>query len=416
MAKSQHHTVVKGDSVAAIARKYGSTIALIATANQMDNPALIRVGDVLCVPVPTSATPPVEPPVVPPKPPATGKSVKDFGASGNGASDDQAAIQRALDSLRPNETLLFPPGVYKHSDVLTVRTADVLISGLGATLHASNEARSSFHIDGDRVTVEGLTFNATTTRRWDAYEQHRVRFTGNVGVTLTNVQVLGSAASGIFIDGGASNFLLQDVLVRNTRADGIHMTGNAHDGRVLRARVDKAGDDGIAVVSYGSQNCKNIKIDSPRVVGGSHGRGLSVVGGENIVYTDVFVETSDAAGLYLACESSYSTAGVKNVSVTSGTFLRCNTDSAIDHGAILVYSSRSGKSVSDITLANLEVKETRTSASASVRIIHEGGGTVSNVLLRNVAVTGGPRYPFSSTASGVYSITGSTHNGTPFSK
>lgn len=45
------HTVVRGDTLSKLARDYGSAVDTIATANSIANPDLIRVGQVLRIPV-----------------------------------------------------------------------------------------------------------------------------------------------------------------------------------------------------------------------------------------------------------------------------------------------------------------------------------------------------------------------------
>ena len=56
------------------------------------------------------------------------KSVKDFGAKGDGTTDDTAAIQAALDALKAVQTntwsvLYFPSGTYKITQALTTTRA-----------------------------------------------------------------------------------------------------------------------------------------------------------------------------------------------------------------------------------------------------------------------------------------------------
>ena len=165
-------------------------------------------------------------------------------------ADDTAALQRMLDQLSPGDTLVLPNATYRHRDVLVVRVPGTRIVGPGATLLATREDRSAFRIDADDVAVEGLVLAVeSTTRRWDALAQHKVLLSGHRGIALRDVTVTGSAASGIFVD-GAEDFLLERTTVTDTRADGIHLTAGAHDGRVVDAVTRGTGDDGIAVVSY----------------------------------------------------------------------------------------------------------------------------------------------------------------------
>lgn len=60
-ACSAFWTVRFGDTLSAIARRFGTTVAAIATANYIANPNLIRVGMVLCIPGQTLPPPPPPP-------------------------------------------------------------------------------------------------------------------------------------------------------------------------------------------------------------------------------------------------------------------------------------------------------------------------------------------------------------------
>jgi len=55
-ATTATHTVVSGDTVSALAKRYGTTVPAIVTANGLDSRAFIRVGQVLAIPG-ASATP-----------------------------------------------------------------------------------------------------------------------------------------------------------------------------------------------------------------------------------------------------------------------------------------------------------------------------------------------------------------------
>ena len=59
-------------------------------------------------------------------------SVHDFGAVGDGITDDTAAIQAAIDAT--TGVLLFPAGTYAVHDVLTIEHSNVVLRGQDATL------------------------------------------------------------------------------------------------------------------------------------------------------------------------------------------------------------------------------------------------------------------------------------------
>jgi hypothetical protein len=309
---------------------------------------------------------------------------------------DGRALQAALDRLTPGQTAVLTAGEYQQDGVLTVRVPDVTIAGPGAVLVATDEQRSAFHVAADGVVVQGITFGVrSTSQRWTEYDQMRVRVSGYSGVTLRDITVSGSAASGIFIGDGAADFTVDHVVVRDTRADGIHITGGSHDGTVDSPLVERTGDDGVAVVSYGSDSevCRDITVLSPTVNGTTWGRGISVVGGERITYQDVDVRDTNAAGIYLAVEGDpYDTRSTSDVLVRGGTVTGANYNADIDHGAVLVYNGRDSEDLTSVAVEGVAVRDTRRSASASVAIRDEGGA-VSGVALRNLVVEDGPADP-----------------------
>ena len=84
-------------------------------------------------------------------------SVKDFGAVGDGATDDTAAIQAAVATT--GQWIYFPPGNYKVSNQITL-PANTTLTGSGqltATITTSAANFFLFRITGSNVTVENLT-------------------------------------------------------------------------------------------------------------------------------------------------------------------------------------------------------------------------------------------------------------------
>jgi polygalacturonase len=343
-------------------------------------------------------------------PPAGSLRPADFGAVGDGVTDDTAALQRALDAVPSGGTLWLTPGaVYAHSDLLKARVAGEHVAGAGILL-ATNESRSAFWITAQNVTVDDVTFRTKqTTKRWDAYEQMGVRLAGVTGTVLRGINVEGSAAAGIYVGKScctapfkqSSDFLIENVSVSNTRADGIHITGGSHDGVVRRPTVSHSGDDGVAVVSYAADGvtCNHITIDSPTVATSTWGRGISVVGGDYITYSNVNITASNAAAVYVADEGSpYFTASSEHIVFRGGTLTNSNTNPDIGHGAILLWSARAGYTVNDVTIDGITIQQTRSSAPWQVGV-RTGGGDVSRVVLSNITITGTVP-PFATNVSG----------------
>lgn len=301
--------------------------------------------------------------------------------------DSTSLLQSMFDALRPGDTLTLAPQTYRHSGVLTIRVPGVTIIGNGATLYATNDSTSAVKILADNVTLTGITLGAAQTGpRYYAPEQHKLVIMAD-HVTVTDVVINGSAGAGIYVD-GSGYFELNDVRVIRSRADGIHMTNGSHDGVVNNPYTEWTGDDGVAVVSYLPDTAisRNITINSPTVNGTLWGRGISVVGGQNITYTDITVSNTDSAGVYVASEWSYNTHGVDGVRVDGGTVTNANTNPATVHGAILLYAGNAGTRLDDVTITNLTIVETPVSAGRIFGMIIENGATFSNVVFSNLAL------------------------------
>ena len=385
---------------------------------------------VSATPTPTpTQTPTPEPTLTPGTPPDGTLSPVDFGAAGDGTTDDTIALQKAFDSLASGQTLHIPTGkVFRHTAVLTIRKAGISLVG-GGVLLATNEAASAVAIKANNVTIDGPTFRiGNTTQRWVAYEQMKLRVGAVAGTTIRNVTIDGSAAAGLYV-GGASGFTIQDVVIKNTRADGLHMTEASHDGQVVRPFVKNPGDDGVAVVSYLNDGapCQNIEVVDPRLDGQKWGRAFSVVGGKNITYRNVYADGSAGAALYISAEQEFNTFGVSNVLVDGGTLLNSNQQAAssasarpspdkprIVHGAVMLYNSQASQTISDVTVRNLTIKDTDPEGYDHVQILSYNNEPQVRLWLDKVSISGGSKYRLKTLGVPASSLrtTGWTLNGT----
>lgn len=97
-------------------------------------------------------------------------NVKDFGAVGNGSTDDTTAIQAAATSLTFGGTLYFPQGNYVVSSAITL-IAGTLVSGVSAyaaTITTSAAAANIFVVP-TTCKIENMAFTCSTTATSGSY-------------------------------------------------------------------------------------------------------------------------------------------------------------------------------------------------------------------------------------------------------
>lgn len=349
------------------------------------------------VPDPTPGTVPGDAPVesfsfaacaaLPPLPakPADARSVREFGIKGDG-SDETAALQRALDSLKPGQWLVFPAGRYVHSKSLQVKVPGTVLWSEGATLHATNAADQAVWLMASGASVYNFTLTAVTAQRLTAPWQSRIAiFAGSSPRVLLKDNVIrrnrivnggapgtaqanSASSAGIFVY-YANHFLVAENTVARSLADAIHITAGSYDGRVLKNTVREPGDDMIAMVSYiGSADrsaaqvagdvdalrarelVHDVLVGNNDVSGQYWGRGVSVVGGEGItIQANTISRTTHGAAIYLARETGYLTFGVRNVLVRDNHISQVQTTAptyapagqaigTTGHGALEIYS------------------------------------------------------------------------------
>lgn len=90
-------------------------------------------------------------------------SVKDFGAVGDGVTDDTAAINSAISNLSSGAVLYFPAGTYKCTSDITVNIANITLYGESRASKIQFPADgSNIYITADYVVIDGLHIDGTS--------------------------------------------------------------------------------------------------------------------------------------------------------------------------------------------------------------------------------------------------------------
>ena len=133
-------------------------------------------------------------------------SVKDYGAQGDGATDDTVAINKALANTPSGGVTLFPPGTYQISAYLHVTVSNTQILGYGAKIVQSGAGQQGFLVDtATGVTIEGpWLYNSLPNGGWTGspVNINGVRFyNGSDDGKVINCRIENWGESSVYLDG-----------------------------------------------------------------------------------------------------------------------------------------------------------------------------------------------------------------------
>ncbi len=250
-------------------------------------------------------------------------NVRQEGATGDGLTDDQAALSGALAKAasHPDRVVYVPGGIYRHSAVLVVDGTTLVGDGESSILKATQPLQSAVNLRGERPRISALKLSCDvgSVSRSAKGTSAMVFIQDAKHFIVDHLTIDSGVSAGILNSGGQGTAdelsQIHDNRVYHTLADGIHNTQQAKYVLITNNLVYESGDDLIAVVSYEKDNgrCSDIDISSNTVRGNYHGRGITVVGGDRVRIWHNKISDTDVAGLYLASEESYHTFGDDSV-------------------------------------------------------------------------------------------------------
>lgn len=204
-------------------------------------------------------------------------SVKDFGATGDGATDDTTAIQAAIDAveLAGGGTVFFPQGVYIVTDTITVDDVGVLLQGDGCPV-VEQMFTTAVNPVGSVIKLDDAAFTSASK----AIVQFIYQGAGSearLGGGMRDMVVFGNRSTDTAspVNTGTYNN-------NNTYGIGVEMVGVRYI-TLFNVFALWCAEDGFKAVTGGSQSasCSNLYLE--RCVGVSNGDDGIAVGGDTHV-------------------------------------------------------------------------------------------------------------------------------------
>lgn len=218
--------------------------------------------------------------------------VNDFGAKGNGVTDDTQAIQSAINAVhhQGGGVIIFPPGVYLVTSV-TLKD-NITYQGYGATIkrpaHQDKWTRTfdtdyEGHVNSKPLTIQGFTFDGNSQnqgeyRNYELEQAHLIffsanpKFPGKLQAVIEDCQFKNGVADAISV------YTNVDVKIRNINVQdvfrgGFVLTGGNSSADVYnlttQGKVDQGGIDiEVDGEGYGDTFKVTVKLDTLNLIDG----------------------------------------------------------------------------------------------------------------------------------------------------
>lgn len=349
---------------------------------------------------------------------STMTSITDFGAVGDNATDNTAAIQKAIDTSTGERRgpLLVPPGEYLTGS-LRLRSGLHLHLAAGAVLRCTGDASRVSH------------FQSPVPSRMDVKPWRAFLF----GRDLSDIRIEGAGT----IDGGGYHDAFQDnvdnspdrpyglflvncrdIVVRDLhlrdsgfwmqrylQCDRIRLSGlrvwnhcnRNNDGIDIDSCKDvlisdcliDSSDDGICLKSEGERICSNVTVQNCIIA--THASAIklgtgSVGGFENIAVTNCVVRRSESDHMYHPLEAWGGLAGIDLATVDGGPLRNVTVSNVVIDGVETPLFLRLGKRLSGdaawMGYGGQNAEDHRSGGSRGARI--RGEGSMEQVQLRGI--------------------------------
>ncbi len=297
----------------------------------------------------------------------------------SGTTDRTQHINDALVTAKnTGDYVMLNAGTYHHSGVITIDATELRGAGDSTILHATDPLNCSVKLTGSNAKLKNCkvrtnysgSIQANSSNRSQADLSCLVYVKDATNFLVDNVTAQTGRGAGIMVNnsGGtstASKSYIQNSRIRDTLADGIHMTNGSKYIVVQSNNVTNTCDDMIAVVSYKFRTdgttikdpvaCNNIGINNNTLNANLWGRGITANGGHHLSITNNTVTNAYHSGLIIVSEGApYHAWPTTNITANNNTFSGCNSSNTGGQSGIMI-KGRSGYVTTSIAISETDV-------------------------------------------------------------
>lgn len=337
-------------------------------------------------------------------------NVKDYGATGDGTTDDTTAITNAVAALTSGAALYFPPGTYRMTSRIYIDSkSNFVVQGNGATISQDTQTTEVLRVNTcTKFQIFGLTLKHTSISGGRQNNGPGIRLDDSTDYHIHD-NFIGPVTGSGMISFGATRAKVSKNTINGPLGDAIHHSRGSTMVSVESNTVLNTSDDGIACVSYLVHGVFNTQIS---IVGNTlkniGSNGIAIVGGQQITVGKNVINSTACAGISVIRSTAYSTYGVQDCIVEGNSISGANTynpPSDLTHGpqggqlnaGIEVASADATNPISGVVVRNNVIR------GGGYRMIQAGSSSAAGTT--NVVVDGNECYgPNGSDGINAYNI------------
>jgi hypothetical protein len=225
-------------------------------------------------------------------------NVKDYGAVGDGVTDDTSAINSAISALTNNSVLYFPPGQYNTQGQHSIAgLSNVVILGMQSVIYLTVQANNLIEISStcSNFQIKDLVFAGSATSRLNGVH---CRFNAQSSI-IENCEFYGASDFGLFVGGTnlTENVRIENCWSHDNEGDSYH-TGRVNKVLFKDCVASDSGDDSFGIIGYESSShpALYVTIDNCTVYDSGF-RGFAIEGVEHLSMSDCNVYGAVGAGI-----------------------------------------------------------------------------------------------------------------------